>query len=331
MDAATDPQLHRHILEPEQVGLRRAEPNGCGWARRRSGSGWRFTNASGKSLSDAQKRRCLDLAIPPAWQAVWISPSPRTHIQAYGEDAAGRRQYIYHDEWRAACEAAKFEDLPRFAEALPRFRAKVSRVLKTSDDDGAVALATLARLIDVSGIRIGNPRSARTVRTYGAATLKRRHLRLEDNQAVLKFKGKGGVEHERQIDDPILLEALQHLAGLPGPDLFAGPSIKVTGADLNDFIADCMRLPFTAKDFRTWGGSVAAAGYLRREKEPTIKGCASAAADYLGNTPAIAQSSYIHPQIIRAAKSGEMRTSPAGPARLRADERCCFALITGAA
>ncbi len=330
MDAATEPQLHRHIIEPEHVGLKRAQPDGQGWARRRSGSGWRSTNASGKSLSDPHKRRCLKLAIPPAWRDVWISPCPRAHIQAYGEDAAGRRQYIYHDEWRAACEAAKFEDLPRFAEALPRFRAKVSRVLKSSEDDGDLALATLARLIDVSGIRIGNPRSAKTARTYGAATLKRRHLRLEENEATLKFKGEGGVEHERHIDDPILLDALQHLAGLPGPDLFAGPSIKVTGGDLNDFIADCMKLPFTAKDFRTWGGSVAAARYLRHESEPTIKGCASAAADYLGNTPAIAQSSYIHPAIIRAAKTGEVLTSPAGPVRLRSDERFCFAIISNA-
>lgn len=323
-----EPELHRRTLEPEDVGLRRCEPGGRGWGRCRSGSGWRFKDASGKTLSDHQKRRCKELAIPPAWKDVWISPSPRSHIQAYGQDEAGRRQYIYHEDWRAACEGAKFEDLPRFAEALPRFRSKVSTVLKTSEDDGALALATLARLIDVSGIRIGNPRSAKTMRTYGAATLKRRHLRLEDGEAILKFKGKGGVEQERHIDDPVLLEALQHLMGLPGPDLFSNPSITVNAGDLNPFIAETMKQPFTAKDFRTWGGSVAAAGYLRRAGEPTIKECAAAAADYLGNTPAIAQGSYIHPAIIAAVKKGGVTITPSGPTRLRSDERWCYGLIS---
>lgn len=320
--------LKRHNLRPTEAGLTATDTSQPGWTRRQRGKGWNFCSTTGSTLSGANRERCASLAIPPAWQSVWINPDPRGHIQAYGEDAEGRRQYIYHPDWREAADAAKFADLPHFADRLPRMRTRIRRILTSSEDEHVLALATVVSLMDTAGLRIGSRRHQARTGAVGAVTLCRKHLRFEDDAVTLHFRGKSGKDQRITIDAPELCGAIGRLAdSAEASRIFDGEGRMVREGEVNDFIHDIAGLDFSAKDFRTWGGSAAAAGYLRCAEEPTISGASEETANWLGNTPAIARKSYIHPAVIEQARTGERWTKTAGPSRLRVDERATYALI----
>lgn len=321
--------LARHALTPEKAGLAPAATEAEGWTRAKRGKGWSFHDEAGALIEDEARERCAALAIPPAWRNVWICPDPDGHIQAYGEDDEGRRQYIYHPDWRAAADAAKFADLPRFAERLPRIRARVKRALLGANDEHTLALAAVVALMDMAGLRIGSRRHHDRTGAVGAVTLCRRHLKFERDAVTLHFTGKSGKDQRITVDAPELCGALGRLAdGAKRSAIFEGEGRMVRESEVNAFIHELAGLEFSAKDFRTWGGSAAAAGYLRHTEQPSIKGASEAAADWLGNTPAIARNSYIHPEVIEQARAGEGWRKQAGPSRLLADERALYALIT---
>ncbi len=309
------------------VGLRETRTDAPGWRRRRAGRGWTYLTETGEPLPNAHKRRCRDLVIPPAWAAVWINPAPKGHILAYGEDEAGRRQYIYHPAWRAARERAKYQDLPAFADKLPRLRRRIARLLRDPPDDRALAKAVLVRLFDRGALRIGSRRTVPDA--FGATTLRKRHVELDRNSGAmtLDYRAKGGARRQLVLQDARLVHALAHLEALPGVALFDLPSGPLRSEDVNGFIADLMGQGFSAKDFRTWTGSSQAAGHLRGSDQLSITAMSRAVADRLGNTPAIARSSDIRPALIELARRRARPERLAGPRRLRREERACYGAI----
>ncbi|MHA6288172.1 DNA topoisomerase IB [Maricaulis sp. CAU 1757] len=321
--------LFRDQLEPARIGLEESETSSPGITRRRRGRGWSFHAPNGRALSGKARVRCLGLAVPPAWTDVWICPSELGHIQACGLDAQERRQYIYHETWNAAAATTKFMDLPAFARGLPRLRSRLTRILRDPSDPDELALACVVSLMDAGGLRIGSHRHWARTGAVGAITLRRKHIEFGDGSLELQYLGKGGQERHVQIDDPELTAALHQLAETSGESVFAPSGQPVTPGRTNAFIARLMGARFTAKDFRTWGGSVAAARYLRSTEEPVLKEMAQAAAIWLGNTPAVAQSAYIHPALLDLARSGLPVTKMSGPTRLRVDERACYSVIAG--
>lgn len=324
-----EPPLSRHQVSAEMAGLNASDLSAPGWRRIRCGKGWRYLGTHAKPLLGRSRERCRSLIIPPAWTDVWINPDLRGHIQAAGTDAAGRRQYLYHPLWQKAMATAKFEDLPEFARRLPRLRAALRRQLRSPADDREFALAVIVGLLDCAGLRIGHRRHRQRTGAVGATTLQSRHLRKKPDGLLLTFPGKSGQKQTVNVEDPEIAAALIDLTRMPGPDLFVLEEGRITASMVNQFIAELMGAGFTSKDFRTWGGSVAATRALLAAPPPSIPEVARAAADWLGNTPAVARSAYIHPAILETAARNITPTAKGGPVRLRADERLCYALISG--
>ena len=266
-----------------------------GIARRRCGRGFSYHAPDGRCIKDkAERERLVKLAVPPAYEQVWISPHVNGHLQATGFDARGRKQYRYHPLWSEAQAQEKYASLPEFAETLPRIRRRVRRDLKEELGERDFALAAAVAMIDRLSLRVGNQVYAKTNRTYGTLTLKRRHLVLKDGKLQASFMAKGGT----------LMRALEKIRDLPGADLLTwldeeGEPRRLTSSALNDYIAEAAGTEgFSAKTFRTWAGSVAAFDVALKDDKPTIKAMAEAAAQRLHNTPTIARNSYIHPQVI---------------------------------
>ncbi|MEO0870653.1 MAG: DNA topoisomerase IB [Pseudomonadota bacterium] len=287
-----------------------------------------YLSETDERLAGAARERCEALAIPPAWSNVWISPDADAHLLALGEDDAGRRQYIYHPEWRAACERAKFADLTLFAERLPRLRRQVKRMLN-SDEHDTLALATVIRLLDRAGLRIGKLRGDASDPAIGATTLSPEHCEIGTTAISLEFTAKAGRNRTVEVQDERLAKALGALVDETEDDelIFETETGRCSAKKVNAFLEDTMGAPFSAKDFRTWGGSVAAAKVLRDTQTTTISDLAQAAADWLGNTPAIARASYIHPTLVELARADGRSVELAGPTRLRVDERYCYGAI----
>ena len=280
-----------------------------------------------------QKRRCRRLAIPPNWKNVWIARSPSAHIQAFGEDDAGRRQYIYHPDWIEGRDAHKFDCLVNFSENLPRVRARIKRILRSSEDTELIALAAIVKLLDEGALRIGSPRYAQSSGALGATTLRASNITLGAEVIEIDFIGKGGKPRHVELQDQDLHDALEQVMDLEGPHLFDLPSRTITPTLVNDFLHDLFNDRYTAKHFRTWAGSVAAARVYRRSTEtpPSLKALCEAASTRLGNTPAIAKASYIHPTILDSAREKILYAPEdfiSGPPRLRVDERACHGIIT---
>ncbi|MDF1681898.1 hypothetical protein [Ponticaulis sp.] len=315
-------------LTPTAIGLAEAQTDRSGFTRRRCGRGWTYLDEKGVTLRAEIRRRCEKLAIPPAWQDVWIAPSASAHIQAYGTDEAGRRQYIYHPLWTDARADLKFDQLEEFGLRLPRIRKCVRRILHGSQDEEALALAGIVSLLDLGGLRIGSERYQTSSGTVGATTLSAQHIRIDSDKLELDFPAKGGTQRHVELEDEDLIAAVKQCQKSDAEYVFARNGRPVSAGRVNDFLEDCCGARFTAKTFRTWKGSVAATSALKKTSKPTIKVVSEAASDALGNTPAIARKSYIHPRIIDAASDGLESILMAGPTRLRADERRCFYLIT---
>jgi DNA topoisomerase IB len=299
--------------------LRRVSPHSKGWTRRRSGKGFLYLDESGSKVSPADTERIRSLAIPPAWTDVWICPVPQGHLQAVGTDDAGRRQYLYHPDWRLKRDQAKFERITAVAHRLPTARRKVARDLAADGMPRDRAAATAVRLLDLGYFRIGGDTYAEDTGSFGLTTLERHHVRARDGRLVFDFVGKSGIEHTIEIDDEPAIVALDQMRKRrTGSDrLLAHRDGRqwsdLTASDVNAYLADLLGGDFTAKDFRTWHATVLAASALAEADEPgdtkasrqrAVKAAVTEVSGYLGNTPTIARKSYIDPRVIDRYESG---------------------------
>jgi DNA topoisomerase I len=301
---------HAPHTEADSVpaGLFYSSDNEPGIARVRKGAGFAYRDAQGRWVRDpAQLARIRKLAIPPAYTSVWICASPDGHLQATGRDARGRKQYRYHEQWRSERDSGKFDRLLAFAKVLPRLRRQVAKQLKDNVHSRELVLATIVRLLDTTLVRVGNDQYARDNGSYGLTTLRNRHVRLEGSHMRLSFRGKSGVRHEVEVRDPRVLKVVKRCLHLPGQELFqyrddAGEPRSVTSGDVNDFLHAACGERFTAKDFRTWHGSVLALETLRLLRATgerfTLKDLLGNVSALLGNTPAVCRKAYIHPDVL---------------------------------
>ena len=318
--------LARTDLDPSDAGLIYVCSSEPGWTRRPYGKGFTYLDEQGETLTGDRRARAEALVLPPAWADVWICRLEQGHLQATGTDEAGRTQYRYHPDWRAHCEAVKFADMLAFGSALPRIRKRVRATLDHPESHVDLATTAIVRLLDKGAIRIGSERHARNG-AFGAATLYKRHVRQADEDTIrLSFKGKGGKQQEVSICDESLAHAVADLQCLPGQELFDTPDGHVGSRQVNRFIQEAGDGAFTAKDFRTWAGSVAAVEALHKGAD-SIKDISEAAAARLGNTPTIARNSYIHPKLVEMAREKERPEKLSGPVRLLKDERRLFAVL----
>ena len=288
-----------------------------GLTRRRRGRGFSYHHADGSLVKDAETRdRIKALVIPPAWHDVWICPNPKGHIQVTGRDKAGRKQYRYHEAWNRHRNEAKFERLVPFGEALPALRARIEKDLKrrTLDRDKVVALAL--RIMDETLLRIGNDEYARRNGSFGLTTLRDRHVTFDGAEVRFSFVGKSGQERIVSLTDRSLARLVKACRDIPGYTLFQyhteNGKDSIDSGDVNAYLRETMAGPFSAKDFRTWGGTVLAAESLRSEGEPSdehdaeraIRETCKIVAAGLGNTVAVCRNYYIHPGILDAYREG---------------------------
>ncbi len=314
-----------------------------GYERRRRGRGWSYVAPDGTVAEGVARERIEALAIPPAWSDVWIALDPDAHIQATGRDDAGRKQYRYHDRWRAVRDGLKFERLADFGLRLPSVREDVEGHLRGRRLSRTRVLAAVTRLLDTSLIRVGNEAYVADNETYGATTLLPEHVVERDGEMVLEFAGKGGVEHTLVVADADVRRVIaRSLEATPG-DLFGyqerGAWHDVTSADVNDYLRGLAGDGFSAKDFRTWGGTAHVAGHLGplavgdevadldREELAAI----DLAAELLGNTRAVARAAYVAPQVPASWRAGVLsevwRSSRRSP-RLQRAERAAGRVLS---
>jgi DNA topoisomerase-1 len=310
------------VIDPADIpeGLTWCSDEHPGIRRTASGRGFAYHDARGERIRDGKAlARIHALAIPPAWTDVWICPRASGHIQAVGRDAKGRKQYRYHADWSRHASDTKFGRLPEFARALPKLRRRVEADLGTRGISREKVIATAVRLLEITLIRVGNAQYARQNRSYGLTTLHKRHLDLEGAALTFAFKGKSGVEHEVTVRDRKLAAVIRSLQDLPGQQLFKyrdadGTLCPITSDEVNAYIREAMGEPFSAKDFRTWAGTVSAARALREMEPPTsasdskrkITVCVKAVAGLLGNTPTVCRSSYVHPAVFELFEKGRL-------------------------
>ena len=291
-----------------------------GWRRAGSKrSGFRYYDSRGKEITDEVKvARIQALAIPPAWKDVWISPSARAKLQATGVDAAGRRQYIYHPDYRAAQEQAKYDKLIRFAEKLPELRQAMALDIDRETLDREKVSAIALRLINLGWFRVGSDRYVRESKTYGITTLRKSHVQVRGNRIALSFRGKHKVWVRTTVVDADLAGALKELIAQPGRgQLFRfrnhdGGLCNLTSRRLNEYISAHIGQEFTAKDFRTWGGTLLAAIAFAEKGPPESETQAKRniavvmrqVAERLGNTPAVVRASYVSPAVVEQYRDG---------------------------
>lgn len=319
---------HRFIVDHEVPrGLTYCSDAHSGLTRVRSGKGFSIRDADGKTVKDkAVLDRIRMLAIPPAWTDVWICPQATGHIQATGRDAKGRKQYRYHNDWSEHRSGNKFDKMSAFAKALPKLRAQVEHDLGKRGAARDKVLATAVRLLEITLIRVGNAQYAKQNRSYGLTTLHKRHLEVDGAGLSFSFRGKSGVDHKVSVRDRRLATVVRSLRELPGQQLFKyrdddGDLCPITSDDVNAYIRQAMGEQFSAKDFRTWAGTVSAARALRDMEPPTsptdakrkITQCCKAVSGLLGNTPTVCRSSYIHPDVFELFQSGKIADVLPGP------------------
>lgn len=314
---------------PVPEGLVYVDDNGPGLSRIATGTGFGYRDAVGRPVRDeATLERIRALVLPPAWTQVWICPSPRGHIQATGRDARGRKQYRYHHLWRAAQDEAKFDRLTAFGRALPKLRKRVEADLRRRGLPREKVLAAVVRLMELTLIRVGNSEYAKTNKSFGLTTLRDRHAAVTTVGAVFEFRGKGGKLHRTGVRDRRLARIVKACQDLPGQRLFQyldddGERRAIESADVNAYIRAAIGEAFSAKDIRTWAGTLCAARGLveqapakdaaeaRRRVVVTVK----AAAALLGNTAAVCRGAYIHPLVLEAYERGALPLKASGSAR----------------
>lgn len=324
-----------------------------GWRRVGSRRPFRYVNSRGQRITDPEKIERVDaLAIPPAWKDVWISPRPTAKLQATGVDSAGRRQYLYHERFRAARDRAKFEKLICFAEELPDLRETMAEHMDLDSLDSERVCATALGLVNHAWFRVGSERVARTARTYGITTLTKRHAEVRGNRITFSFRGKGRAQIRAVVVDDELAEAVAELLDLPGGSrLFRyrsdGGFYNLTAERLNDYIGEYLGEEFTAKDFRTWGGTLLAAIALAeagpaksdREARRVVTAAMRRVGDRLGNTAGVARESYVSPAVVEQYFDGvtikdfrprHLRVVRARQIGLDPEERALLALLRSA-
>lgn len=323
--------------------------DGPGLRRRRAGRGFVILGPDGRTVrDDAVRARVRALAIPPAWTDVWISPDPASHIQATGRDARGRKQYRYHVAWREFRDRVKFDHLVEFGTVLPAVRRRVEHDLGVREITRDRVVATVVRLLELSLVRVGNEEYARTNGSYGLTTMRRRHAHVEGHRLELAFRGKSGKYHCTAVEDRRVARAVRQLQDLPGQVLFryVGPDgelCPVGSSDVNAYLREVSGADITAKEYRTWMGSVLAASELAALPAPDstaearrlLMDVLRTVSVELGNTPAVCRAAYVHPAIIDAFEDGSLRDRwddavRRSPRLLTADERRLLAFLRSA-
>jgi len=317
-------RTHEHRRAATRAGLKYVTDGFAGITRKRSGTGWTYFAPNGSRIRDPDKRRRLNkLAIPPAWTDVWICPDPDGHIQATARDARGRKQYRYHMSYREARDRSKFRHMLEFSEVLPALRSRIERDLKNEALTRDVVLATVIRLLDKTLIRVGNDEYARENASFGLTTLRRRHVKVSGTAVRFSFRGKSGVEHNVSVIDGPIAKVIQRCQEIPGYELFqyvdeAGKRQAITSDDVNAHLREITGRDVTAKDFRTWGGTMAAATALRtmgvaasrREADRNILSALDIVRERLGNTRAVCRKYYVHPALLEAYHMGRVAPLP---------------------
>jgi DNA topoisomerase-1 len=321
----------------QAAGLRHVDPDVMsGLTRVRRGKGFAYLDDRRRLVRErVTLERIRKMAIPPAWDDVWISPIANGHIQARGRDARGRKQYRYEPRWFEMRSATKFHRMVEFAAALPRIRATCNRDMRSRDLSRQKVLATLVRLLEVTHIRVGNEEYTRTNGSYGLTTLRDRHVRVHGADLRFHFRGKSGQTRQVGVHDRRLARIVGECSELPGHELFQyiaedGTPHGVDSSDVNEYIRRIAGKDFTAKDFRTWAGTVLAARALRslapcrttsRARQNVVE-CIKAVAAQLGNTPAVCKRSYVHPAVVASYLRGSLAST-----RARDDETFVRALL----
>ena len=315
--------------------LRHSSDSEPGITRKRQGRYWAYFDADGKRVTDRDEIDRLNaVGLPPAYEDAWFCADPDGHLQATGVDARGRKQYRYHADFRAKRESAKYEGLLEFGKALPKLRRRVEQDLKRRALSREAVLAAIVRLLDTEHIRIGNEQYAKENKSFGATTLRRRHLKRTGHGLMMRFAGKHGIVHEVKISDTNLKRICKRCQELPGQMLFQyvngdGEPKPITSGDVNDYIREATGADFTAKHFRTWSASVIACEQLLKKGEDariSVKTVVEPVAEALGNTPAISRKSYVHPKLLDAVKEAP-RDPLAGMDRPRARKRLSSAEV----
>lgn len=343
-----DPEV---LVDPVQsaraAGLRYVSDLRPGIRRKRSGRSFTYAGPDGAALRDRETlRRIKALAIPPAWTDVWICPDAKGHLQATGRDARGRKQYRYHARWRQVRDAVKFDRMLAFAQALPRIREGADRDLERQGMPREKVLAAIVRLLEDTLIRVGNEEYRKENGSFGLTTLRNRHVEVIGSEVCFTFRGKSGKAHKVRLHDRRLARILKQCQDIPGQELFEylddeGQPKAVASEDVNDYIRQISGEDFSAKDFRTWAGSLLAARFFRGTRsEPDTRGAKKAligaiaqVADALGNTAAVCKKCYIHPAVMAAYVAGRLRpvkdTDDDDPYRLSAEERALLKILSG--
>lgn len=302
------------------AGLRYTGDHQGGIARLGKPGRFRYRDADGSILRDAAiLTRIKALAIPPAWTGVWICPHANGHLQATGRDARGRKQYRYHARWRQVRDEVKYERMLSFGRALPAIRAAVARGMQLPGLPREKVLATIVHLLELTMMRIGNEEYARTNKSFGLTTLRTRHVQVDGSAVAFHFKGKSGVRHDIRLSDRRLARVLQRMRELPGQELFQyvdaeGERHGIGSGDVNDYLREVTGEDYTAKDFRTWSGTLLAALALQAfeqvdsdaQAKKNIVQAIESVAKKLGNTPTICRKCYVHPAVLESYLDGSL-------------------------
>ena len=304
----------------EDAGLVYVSDETPGITRKKSGTGWRFVDAKGKMIKDYWDRKRIEkIGVPPAYVDVWICPKANGHIQATGRDARGRKQYRYHPDWTAARDSAKYERMTEFGALLPALRERVASDMRKRGLPRDKVLATVVALLEKTLIRVGNEDYAKDNKSFGLTTLRDRHLDIEGSTLKFDFKGKSGKTWTLDLSDRRIAKVVRSIQDLPGQHLFQyldedGVRQQVSSVDVNDYLREITGTDVTAKDFRTWAGTVLASMALREFEavdsqtamKRNVKAAIERVASRLGNTPTICRKCYVHPQVLDAYLDGDL-------------------------
>ncbi|HXG64919.1 MAG TPA: DNA topoisomerase IB [Blastocatellia bacterium] len=346
---SSDAPVADPVASARAAGLRYVTDAGPGIRRKRAGKGFAYIGVDGRPVRDREVLgRIKALAIPPAWTDVWICPLANGHLQATGRDAKGRKQYRYHPRWREARDETKYGRMIAFAETLPKIRERVERDLQLSGLPREKVLATVVRLLETTFIRVGNEEYARANGSIGLTTMRNKHVEVEGSTLRFRFRGKSGIRHAVDLNDRRLAKIIKSCRDLPGYELFqyiddTGESQAICSDEVNAYLREIAGDDFTAKDFRTWAGTVLAAVALRefeefesetQAKKNVVQAVESVAAQ-LGNTPAVCRKCYVHPDVIEAYLDGSLAGALRGvepqpvtsPYELRPEEAAVLRLL----
>ncbi len=309
-----------NVAAAKAAGLHYIGDDKPGISRRKSGKGFSYRDANNETIRDEEVlARVKAIVVPPAWRDVWICPFANGHIQATGLDERGRKQYRYHQKWREVRDEHKYEKMMAFGRALPKIRRRVARDLKQRGLPRTKVLAAIVQLLEKTMIRVGNEQYAKENKSFGLTTMRNRHAKIKGTKVHFDFKGKSGVHHEIDLQDEKLARVITKLQELPGQELFqyedeSGEIVSAGSSDVNEYLHEIAGEEFTAKDFRTWNGTVLAALALQEfekfdsqtQAKKNVVSAIESVAERLGNTPTVCRKCYVHPAILDSYLDGSL-------------------------